>query len=310
MGFLIRKWPLLAAVASLLVALWQIDGVRIRAALRAGPEGGAPWATAALGPASHVATIEARPIAGLDANVSGLTYSRATGTLFVVINRPPAVAELSLEGKLLRHIALPSLGDPEGITHVEGDLFIVSDEADNRLHWVLLVSDERQVQPVDATGLATDFSHQHNLGFEGVSWDESRAELLLVNEKWPRRVLAVQGLEPHRRAGPGRLDVQAWRPSSWLGLLGSDLASLTTHPQTGHLLLLSEESAIVSEYSRQGALLGLLPLWRGTAGLQATVPQPEGITVGPGGEIFIISEPNLLYRFTPNGGAQAPAEKD
>ena len=103
MGFLIRKWPLLAAVASLLVALWQIDGVRIRAALRAGPEGGAPWATAALGPASHVATIEARPIAGLDANVSGLTYSRATGTLFVVINRPPAVAELSLEGKLLRH---------------------------------------------------------------------------------------------------------------------------------------------------------------------------------------------------------------
>ena len=81
MGFLIRKWPLLAAVASLLVALWQIDGVRIRAALRAGPEGGAPWATAALGPASHVATIEARPIAGLDANVSGLTYSRATGTL-------------------------------------------------------------------------------------------------------------------------------------------------------------------------------------------------------------------------------------
>ena len=124
----------------------------------------------------------------------------------------------------------------------------------------------------------------------------------------PRAGGAGPGAAPTRRTG--RLDVQAWRPSSWLGLLGSDLASLTTHPQTGHLLLLSEESAIVSEYSRQGALLGLLPLWRGTAGLQATVPQPEGITVGPGGEIFIISEPNLLYRFTPNGGAQAPAAKD
>ena len=73
---------------------------------------------------------------------------------------------------------------------------------------------------------------------------------------------------------------------------------------------LSKYGRNVTDMARQGALLGLLPLWRGTAGLQATVPQPEGITVGPGGEIFIISEPNLLYRFTPNGGAQAPAAKD
>ena len=36
-------------------------------------------------------------------------------------------------------------------------------------------------------------------------------------------------------------------------------------------------------------------------GLKANVPQAEGIAVGSRGEIFLVSEPNLFYRFDPPG---------
>jgi uncharacterized protein YjiK len=40
-------------------------------------------------------------------------------------------------------------------------------------------------------------------------------------------------------------------------------------------------------------------LRQGWHGLKADVPQAEGIAVGPRGEIFVVSEPKLFYRFDP-----------
>src|SRR5690606_33062800 len=90
------------------------------------------------GLADYRVTIEARPGAGLTRNLSGLTYSDATGTLFAVVNRPAAIAELSRDGRLLRRLLLPAGWDAEGIAHVEGDRFVIADEAGNLLHWVRL----------------------------------------------------------------------------------------------------------------------------------------------------------------------------
>ena len=77
----------------------------------------------------------------------------------------------------------------------------------------------------------------------------------------------------------------------------SDLSSLTLHEPTSHLLLLSDESALVVEYAADGRPISLMPLWRGFHGLQRKVPQPEGLAVGPDGAIYVVSEPNLFYRF-------------
>lgn len=251
-----------------------------------------------LGLARYHADIQARPIEGLGANVSGLSYNRDTATLFVVINRPPSMAEITLEGRLLRRFALPGVGDPEGISHIEGERFLISDESDNSLHWVRIRPGDHAAEVERVTGLPLGFGFLHNLGFEGVSWDETRAELLLVNEKWPRRVLIVQNLVAPGRVGatPPSM-VRDWWPQDGSGLVGTDLSSLTVHPRSGNLLLLSDESAALSEYSRQGRLLGVLPLWQGRGGLDREVPQAEGLTIGPDDAIYIVSEPNLLYRF-------------
>lgn len=256
-----------------------------------------------LGLGDYAATIEAQPIAGLQVNISGLTYSEASGTLYAAINRPPTIVELSLDGRLLRHLPLPSARDPEGISHVEGELFVVADEADNSLHWVRVPILGVAVETLHVTRLPLDFKRRNNRGFEGISWDQSRGQLLVSNEKWPRRVLKVRGLTPDDPAAA--LQVEPWHPRAWFGFLGNDLASLTTVAGSGHFLLLSEESAVVTEYTRAGEIVGVMPLWAGASGLQRTIPQAEGIAVGPRGAIFVVSEPNLFYRFTRTPGDEA-----
>lgn len=248
-----------------------------------------------LGLSAYVANIQAKPIEGLTRNISGLTYSSAAGTLFAVINRPASVAELSLDGRLLRHMPLPVVTDPEGISHVKGDEFLIADESSQRLYhlWTGAGADKPRVEP--ASDLALDFTAWHNRGLEGISWDSHRSELLLTNERWPQRVLIVHGLSSTASNAPPR--IQDWRPGLWPGFLGRDLASVTAIDGSDNLLLLSEHSALVSEYTRDGRLVGVLPLWAGRNGLRESVPHPEGIAVDPDGAIYLVSEPNLFYRF-------------
>jgi len=54
---------------------------------------------------------------------------------------------------------------------------------------------------------------------------------------------------------------------------------------------------MVVEYTPQGDPVSLLPLWSGLHGLEHKIPQPEGITLAPDDRMFIVSEPNLFYRF-------------
>ncbi len=336
----LRRWGRRAALLGAFVgvaAVAYFDWVRIGVQALARSAAYAGAAPAGLGLRDYVATIDARPIAGLHANVSGLTYSPVTGTLFVAINRPAALAEITTDGRLLRRLPLPSAMDPEDISHVAGDLFVIPDESDNQLHWVRIRPGAQTPEVDPAPPLPLNFSALYNLGFEGLAWDAARGELLLANEKWPRRVLAVQGLAPHAHAAaaavpsadaPAELltasrpadaalagatpphaapTLRDWWPQGWGGPLGSDLSAITVHPTSGNLLLLSEESSVMTEYSRAGELLGVLPLWRGLHGLQRAAPQPEGMAFGPGDVIYAVSEPNLLYRFerAPRGTAGA-----
>ena len=80
-------------------------------------------------------------------------------------------------------------------------------------------------------------------------------------------------------------------------LFVNDLSSLTLHEASGHLLLLSDRSKLVVEYDADGNPISMLPLWRGFRGLKASVPQAEGVALDSDGRLYIVSEPNLFYRF-------------
>ena len=299
-----RNWLAAGIVLVLAAALWASGVVGLAAhqlAMR-GTAGGTPT----LNLASYRVGIEGLPIPGLDDNTSGLTFSPATGTLFTAINRPAELAELSPDGQLLRRIPLTGASDVEGITHVEGDRFILVDEGHHRLSWVTITPDTTGIDLATAPFLTLDLGAFKNMGFEGISWDQRRKELVIVQEMWPVRVLVIGGLD---RAVTGQglgVTVREWQPDSWAGHFVTDLSSVTVHDATGNMLLLSDMSSVLAEYSPDGAPLSLLTLWSGWQGLQDGVPQAEGVAIGPDGAVFIVSEPNLFYRFDPGPPLSPP----
>ena len=293
-----RSIWLAAGIVLILAAILWVSGLVGLAAHQLAMRGTSPG-TPTLGLVGYHVGIEGIPITGLDDNTSGLTFSPATGTLFTAINRPPELAELSQDGRLLRRIPLTGASDVEGVTHVEGDRFILVDEGRHRLSWVTITPDTASLDADAAPFLTLDLGAFRNMGFEGISWDQRRKELVIVQEMWPVRVLVIGGLD---RAVMGQglgVTVREWQPASWAGHFVTDLSSVTLHDATGNMLLLSDMSSMLAEYDPDGAPLGLLTLWSGWHGLTGSVPQAEGVAIGPDGAVFIVSEPNLFYRFDP-----------
>ena len=51
---------------------------------------------------------------------------------------------------------------------------------------------------------------------------------------------------------------------------------------------------------KRGNPISMLPLWRGFRGLTTSVPQAEGVALDSADRLYIVSEPNLFYRFCRN----------
>lgn len=243
--------------------------------------------------------IDALALAGVGSDLSGLTYHPTRHTLFSVVNRPPQIVELSLDGVPLRTIPVEGAFDLEGITHVRGNEFFLADERSQQLIHVV-VGEGRS--PIDVRGrprIGLTFDRPGNLGLEGLSWDHVRHRLFVVREKRPLRLFELSGVSTLLDGGPLDLQIGEWLPRGSAAFLLRDLSSLSYHEESGNMLLLSDESRLVIELDSARRPSGLLVLRKGWHGLKNDVPQPEGLTVGPGGEIFVVSEPNLFYRFDP-----------
>lgn len=293
----ISRWLATVFALMALIALWfsGFPGLAYYTAASAMATGSGKDGLALGG--YHV-VVEAQPIAGLQRNLSGLTYSAATGTLFAVINRPAEIVELSLDGRLLRKIVVRGVSDPEGITHVGDSRFIISDEAGWSLHWLDITSETTKVDVRDGDYLRLDLGGFQNMGLEGLSWDAKGQDLYATQEMLPSRVIVIKGLA-HGMAGKGvHLAIEEWKQRSWASRFLLDLSSASFHERTGSLVLLSHMSSMLVENGRDGTIRSALALWKGFNGLEHSVGQAEGVAFGPDDDIFIVAEPNLFYRFT------------
>lgn len=259
------------------------------------------WAQKGVWLPAYQVVIDGQPIDGIKKNASGLTFNPSTGTLFTVINAPPQVAELTTDGRLLRLIPIEGAGDPEGITHVDGDRYVLADERDQQLHWVEIGPDTIRLHMDGTPTLELAIDLGKNLGFEGVSWDHVGERLYVAKEKAPLRVLEISGIPDLLDGKRMNLRIREWKSSTASTLFMTDLSSLTLHEPSGNMLLLSHESRLIAEYAPDGTPVSILPLWKGWHGLRHTVPQAEGIAAGSDGSLYILSEPNLFYRFERSG---------
>ncbi|WP_236167734.1 SdiA-regulated domain-containing protein [Pseudomonas atacamensis] len=261
-----------------------------------------PVSSEAIGLDQYRVTIEARPIEGLDDDVSALTYDPVRKSLFTVTNKNSELAELSLEGKILRRIALVGFGDPEAVEYISADTYVITDERQQRLIKIHLEADTTFLDAEDAEQMTLGVHMSGNKGFEGLAYDSVGKRLFVAKERDPMLIYEVHGF-PHFKPDKTYAVHVINNPKRDAGMFVRDLSSLQYDERSGHLLALSDESRLIIELDVDGRPLSTMSISGGRQGLQKTVPQAEGIAMDDDGTLYLVSEPNLFYVFkkpTPN----------
>jgi uncharacterized protein YjiK len=232
---------------------------------------------------------------GIHDNLSGLTFCPSSSTLFAIANNPCRIYELNTEGVLLRTIELPGFQDTEGIVYVRDDLFAIIEERRHTLNLLKITASTTVVnQQQLLSSIAVDSKGADNFGFEGVAYDPNEAVFFIANEKEQRQIIKVTGWP----AG-APLQIQTDTGVIHKNLHMSDFSGLHFDLNSGHLLFLSDESKRVVEVTMQGEQISSMELESGFSGIDNDIPQPEGIAMDRSATLYIVSEPNLFYRFKP-----------
>ncbi|WP_434709132.1 SdiA-regulated domain-containing protein [Pseudomonas sp. R1-1] len=240
-------------------------------------------------PDYHV-VIDAKPLPGMEKDeASDLSYNPQSKTLFSVMGKNPFLVELSLQGEVLRKMPLVGWSNPEGLTVMENGLMAIVDERQHTLSIVKVDANTRELNIADFPRYDLGPSKDQNKAFEAITWDARNQQLLLGEERPPALFTwksdGSQTLKGDKqKLTSDELDIR-------------NLSALEIDPRTGHTLLLSADSHLLLELDEKGGQVSFMTLLGGFNGLKDTIPRAEGVTMDEAGTLYIVSEPNLFYRF-------------
>ncbi|MBI6910596.1 SdiA-regulated domain-containing protein [Pseudomonas palleroniana] len=239
-------------------------------------------------PDYHV-VIDAKLLPGMEKDeASDVSYNPQTKTLFSVMGKNAFLVELSLQGDVLRKMPLNGWSNPEGVTVMENGLMAVVDERDHSLTVVKVDAATTQLNKADFTSYDLGPSKDQNKAFEGVTWDKRNQQIVLGEERPP-------ALFTWKTDGTTLTGAKQKLASTELDM--RNLSALAIDPRTGHMLVLSADSHLLLELDDKGKQVSFMTLLGGFNGLKHTIPRAEGVTMDEDGTVYIVSEPNLFYRF-------------
>ena len=242
------------------------------------------------------AVLQGKVIEGLEDDVSALTFDPLRKSLFTVTNKKAELIELSLDGRVLRRIALVGFGDAEAVEFIGENTYVITDERQQRLNKVKVDDNTRVLDARDAEQLTLGINQSGNKGFEGLAYDSVGKRLFVAKERDPMLIYEVRGFPQANPQQPYATHVVS-NPRRDARLFVRDLSSLQFDERTGHLLALSDESKLLLELGLDGQPISTLSLKKGKHGLTRSVPQAEGVAMDDEGTIYVVSEPNLFYVF-------------
>jgi uncharacterized protein YjiK len=237
----------------------------------------------------YSAVIDAKPLPGMEKDeASDLAYDPQSKTLFSVMGKNPFLVELTLQGDVLRKMPLVGWSNPEGVTVLGNGLLAIVDERDHMVTIVKVDAETRELNIANFPKYDLGPSKDQNKAFEAITWDSRNQRLLLGEERPP--ALFTWKSDGQKLIG----DKQAL-VSDELDI--RNLSALAIDPRTGHTLVLSADSHLLLELDEKGEQVSFMTLLRGFNGLKKTIPRAEGVTMDEAGTLYIVSEPNLFYRF-------------
>lgn len=241
----------------------------------------------ALALSSYKAVIQQKPVAGVESNLSGLTYSAEDRMLFAVINNPPELVWLTTEGQLVGRMPLQGIHDPESIAWSGGNQFQIGSEKDGAVYKTQVDIQRGTMQIISMVKLE-GYDKAKNKGLEGTAWDAKNERLYAAKERKPIMIKEVEmSKNGITRALPSAITASV-----------SDVSGLEYHVPTNSLLVLSDESKMILEVSSEWRVRDRLFLTAEWSGLRDDIPQPEGIAMDNENNLYIVSEPNLFYKFS------------
>ncbi|EDX9485525.1 YjiK family protein [Salmonella enterica] len=241
----------------------------------------------ALALSSYKAVIQQKPVAGVKSNLSGLTYSTEDRMLFAVINNPPELVWLTTEGQLVGRMPLLGIHDPESIAWIGGNQFQIGSEKDGAVYKTQVDIQSGAMQIISMVKLE-GYDKAKNKGLEGTAWDVKNERLYAAKERKPIVIKEV---------GMSKNGIVRVLPSTVTASI-SDVSGLEYYAPTNSLLVLSDESKMILEVSSEWRVRDRLFLTAEWSGLREDIPQPEGIAMDNENNLYIVSEPNLFYKFT------------
>lgn len=234
--------------------------------------------------------IDGKLLPGMEKDeASDLSYNPQTKTLFSVMGKNPFLVELTLQGDVLRKMPLVGWSNPEGVTVLQNGLMAIVDEREHLLTIVKVDASTRELNIADFPKYDLGPSKNQNKAFEAITWDPRNQQLLLGEERPPALFTwksdGSQILKGDKqKLANDELDIR-------------NLSALAIDPRTGHTLVLSADSHLLLELDEKGEQVSFMTLLGGFNGLKSTIPRAEGVTMDDAGTLYMVSEPNLFYRF-------------
>ncbi len=254
------------------------------------------WENRSLWLPEYRVQIDAKAVPGVSDNLSGLTYDERRDQLWAVLNNPEELLAMSKDGEVLARYPLSGFSDVEGITYLGDDLLLLTEERNQALVVVKVPAQAGALFREDYQALTLGIDLGGNQGFEGAGYDRAGDRLFVVKEHSPRKLYEIRGLKSSLQ---GAFNLEVIDRDEWIQskVFATDLSSVHYDEQTGHLALLSDESKLLMELDGDGKLISFRSLLGGFAGLEDSVPQGEGLTFDDRDNLYLVSEPNLFYRF-------------
>lgn len=244
-------------------------------------------------------------ISSIPDDLSGVTYNPLTNTLFMVENGNTTIFETNLSGAVLRSIFLSGFDDTEGIVHISGTRYAVSEERRGRITFFDITSSTSVVLYGNSDYVQLPGTWNNNQGLEGVSYNPTADEILTIKEKTQKGFYSF----PTPTSYPTVLSSvntpcnMTLNPFGFGDIAGMHYLGLTSGFDelgvSNHSLLLSHESLALVETDENCNEISRISFNANGANgtLVNAIPQPEGITMDNNGTLYIVSEPNQLFIF-------------